>query len=68
RYRPIEVIEGPLMDGMNVVGDLFGEGKTEYRSRPRQYPYRRWCSAYRSPWRIWTVVRTPLRCTCRVKR
>ncbi|MCZ4308522.1 methionine synthase [Vibrio atlanticus] len=25
--RPIEVIEGPLMDGMNVVGDLFGEGK-----------------------------------------
>ncbi|MBF6434756.1 B12-binding domain-containing protein, partial [Nocardia farcinica] len=23
--RPIEVIEGPLMDGMNVVGDLFGE-------------------------------------------
>ncbi|MGC0942392.1 methionine synthase [Pantoea agglomerans] len=25
--RPIEVIEGPLMSGMNVVGDLFGEGK-----------------------------------------
>ena len=25
--RPIEVIEGPLMDGMNVVGDLFGTGK-----------------------------------------
>ncbi|PLV55468.1 methionine synthase [Erwinia sp. B116] len=25
--RPIEVIEGPLMAGMNVVGDLFGEGK-----------------------------------------
>ena len=25
--RPIEVIEGPLMDGMNVVGDLFGQGK-----------------------------------------
>ena len=25
--KPIEVIEGPLMDGMNVVGDLFGEGK-----------------------------------------
>ncbi len=25
--RPIEVIEGPLMDGMNVVGDLFGNGK-----------------------------------------
>ena len=25
--RPINVIEGPLMDGMNVVGDLFGEGK-----------------------------------------
>ena len=24
---PIEVIEGPLMDGMNVVGDLFGQGK-----------------------------------------
>jgi len=27
RGRPIEVIEGPLMDGMNVVGDLFGAGK-----------------------------------------
>ena len=25
--QPIEVIEGPLMDGMNVVGDLFGSGK-----------------------------------------
>lgn len=25
--RPIQVIEGPLMDGMNVVGDLFGSGK-----------------------------------------
>ncbi len=25
--RPLDVIEGPLMDGMNVVGDLFGEGK-----------------------------------------
>ena len=25
--NPIEVIEGPLMDGMNIVGDLFGEGK-----------------------------------------
>ena len=25
--KPIEVIEGPLMDGMNVVGDLFGVGK-----------------------------------------
>jgi 5-methyltetrahydrofolate--homocysteine methyltransferase len=25
--RPIEVIEGPLMDGMNIVGDLFGQGK-----------------------------------------
>jgi 5-methyltetrahydrofolate--homocysteine methyltransferase len=25
--KPLEVIEGPLMDGMNVVGDLFGEGK-----------------------------------------
>ena len=28
RYdRPLKIIEGPLMDGMNVVGDLFGEGK-----------------------------------------
>ncbi len=28
RYaRPLEIIEGPLMDGMNVVGDLFGAGK-----------------------------------------
>lgn len=25
--RPLEVIEGPLMSGMNVVGDLFGAGK-----------------------------------------
>ena len=25
--RPLQVIEGPLMDGMNIVGDLFGEGK-----------------------------------------
>ncbi len=25
--RPLDVIEGPLMDGMNVVGELFGEGK-----------------------------------------
>ncbi|MEO1137477.1 MAG: vitamin B12 dependent-methionine synthase activation domain-containing protein, partial [Pseudomonadota bacterium] len=25
--RPLHVIEGPLMDGMNVVGDLFGDGK-----------------------------------------
>ena len=25
--RPLKIIEGPLMDGMNVVGDLFGEGK-----------------------------------------
>ena len=25
--RPLQVIEGPLMDGMNVVGDLFGSGK-----------------------------------------
>ena len=29
--RPIEVIEGPLMDGMNVVGDLFGEGRCSCR-------------------------------------
>ncbi|MGB1547098.1 MAG: methionine synthase [Alphaproteobacteria bacterium] len=27
RDRPIEVIEGPLMDGMGIVGDLFGSGK-----------------------------------------
>ena len=25
--RPLDVIEGPLMAGMNVVGDLFGAGK-----------------------------------------
>lgn len=25
--RPLDVIEGPLMSGMNVVGDLFGAGK-----------------------------------------
>jgi 5-methyltetrahydrofolate--homocysteine methyltransferase len=29
---PIQVIEGPLMDGMNVVGDLFGQGKIKKRS------------------------------------
>ncbi len=27
RYRPLSVIEGPLMDGMKVVGDLFGSGR-----------------------------------------
>lgn len=26
-HSPLKVIEGPLMDGMNIVGDLFGEGK-----------------------------------------
>ncbi len=26
-HRPLDVIEGPLMDGMNIVGDLFGSGK-----------------------------------------
>ena len=26
RDRPLDVIEGPLMDGMRVVGDLFGSG------------------------------------------
>jgi len=29
--RPLQVIEGPLMDGMNVVGDLFGSGKMSCR-------------------------------------
>ena len=29
--RPLDVIEGPLMDGMNVVGDLFGSGKCSCR-------------------------------------
>ena len=28
--RPLDVIEGPLMDGMKVVGDLFGEGKCSF--------------------------------------
>jgi 5-methyltetrahydrofolate--homocysteine methyltransferase len=27
KYEPLAIIEGPLMDGMNVVGDLFGQGK-----------------------------------------
>ncbi len=28
RYpRPLNIIEGPLMDGMSIVGDLFGSGK-----------------------------------------
>src|SRR3546814_19605527 len=30
--RPLDVIEGTLMDGMNVVGDLLGAGRTEERS------------------------------------
>ena len=34
--RPLDVIEGPLMAGMNVVGDLFGAGK--------MVPGRRWSS------------------------
>ena len=29
--RPLDVIEGPLMDGMNVVGDLFGAGRCSCR-------------------------------------
>ena len=29
--KPLEIIEGPLMDGMNVVGDLFGSEKCFYR-------------------------------------
>ena len=40
RYpRPLNVIEGPLMDGMNVVGDLFGAGKMflpQVRRGPRE--------------------------------
>ena len=36
--KPLEVIEGPLMAGMNVVGDLFGSGKMFFpqvvKSRP----------------------------------
>src|SRR5262249_18689983 len=27
KYKPLAIIEGPLMDGMRVVGDLFGAGK-----------------------------------------
>ena len=30
--KPLEVIEGPLMDGMKVVGKLFGEGKMFFPS------------------------------------
>jgi methanogenic corrinoid protein MtbC1 len=30
--HPLEVIEGPLMDGMNVVGELFGAGKNVFTS------------------------------------
>ena len=33
--RPLDVIEGPLMAGMNVVGDLFGEGKCSCRRSSR---------------------------------
>ena len=28
--RSLDIIEGPLMDGMNIVGDLFGQGKCFY--------------------------------------
>jgi len=33
--KPLSVIEGPLMDGMNVVGDLFGSGKMFCRRSSR---------------------------------
>lgn len=35
--KPLQVIEGPLMDGMNVVGDLFGAGKM-FLPQVRQLP------------------------------
>ena len=37
--KPLDVIEGPLMAGMNVVGDLFGSGKM-FLPQVRR---RRWC-------------------------
>ena len=35
--RPLEVIEGPLMDGMKVVGDLFGEGRCSCHKSSRAH-------------------------------
>ena len=35
--RPLHVIEGPLMDGMNIVGDLFGQGKICQRTSGRAF-------------------------------
>ena len=42
---PVEVIEGPLMDGMNIVGDLFGDGKMFLTSScEKRQSYERSCS------------------------
>jgi cobalamin-dependent methionine synthase I len=36
--KPLDVIEGPLMDGMNIVGDLFGAGKNVFTASGKKCP------------------------------
>lgn len=48
--KPIEVIEGPLMDGMNVVGDLFGSGKMFLPQVVKSARVMKQAVAYLQPW------------------
>ena len=48
--RPIEVIEGPLMDGMNIVGDLFGSGKMFLPQVVKSARVMKQAVAYLQPW------------------
>ncbi|MFS2224069.1 methionine synthase [Pantoea sp. B65] len=48
--RPIEVIEGPLMAGMNVVGDLFGQGKMFLPQVVKSARVMKQAVAYLEPW------------------
>ena len=47
---PLEVIEGPLMDGMNVVGDLFGSGKMFLPQVVKSARVMKKAVAYLTPW------------------
>ncbi len=48
--RPLDVIEGPLMDGMNVVGDLFGAGKMFLPQVVKSARVMKKAVAYLLPW------------------
>ncbi|MDN5864973.1 MAG: methionine synthase [Gammaproteobacteria bacterium] len=48
--RPLEVIEGPLMDGMNIVGDLFGAGKMFLPQVVKSARVMKKAVAYLLPW------------------